>query len=68
MTFPCNLGQDTVIIKSGHVLDVFFGKDGWNPHARFLVKQTPKGKFLQQRGGDKVPASVFKQVLSYVGE
>lgn len=67
MAFPANLGKDLVILRANHYLDVFFGKDGWHPHARFQIKNTPKGKFLSQVGGDKVPSSIFKQVLNYVG-
>lgn len=67
MVFPANLGKDVVIINVGHFVDVFFGKEGWEPHARFQIKQTPKGKFVTAVKGDKVPSSVFKQVLNYVG-
>ena len=67
MKFPCNLGNDTVIIKNGSMIDVFFGKEGWTPHARFQVKQTTRGKFLTSVGGDKVPPAIFKQVISHVG-
>jgi len=60
------LGQDVVVQKVGHVIDVFFGNSGWTPHARFVLKRTQKGMFLSQVSGDKVPASVFKTVITKV--
>lgn len=66
MKFPNNLNNDVVVIKANHVVDVFFGNNGWEPHARFLQRKTPKGTFLTQVTGVKVPPSVFNQVLSKV--
>jgi len=65
-TYPKSLGKDLVIKKVGHIVDAFFGKDGWKPHARFHIKRTSRGTFLSQVSGDKVPQNIFKQVLEKV--
>lgn len=62
-----HLGNDLVIRHANHVVDIFWGNTGWNPHARFRIKNTPKGKFLSQINGDRVPTTIFKQVISQVG-
>ena len=67
MKFPTNLGKDLVILQANHVVDIFYGKNGWNPHARFAIKNTTKGKFLTQVNGDRVTPAIFKEVLNYVG-
>ena len=66
LKYPKSLGQDLVVKKVGHIIDVFFGKDGWKPHARFMVKRTVRGNFLSQVSGDKVPQNIFKQVIEKV--
>lgn len=66
MKFPNNLGNDVVVIKANHVVDVFFGNNGWEPHARFITRKTEKGTFLTQVNGGKVPSHVFNQVLQKV--
>jgi hypothetical protein len=64
--YPTSLGQDLVIKKVGHIVDTFFGKDGWKPHARFHIKRTSRGTFLSQVNGDKVPQHIFKSILEKV--
>ena len=66
MTKSKVLGQDIAIFKANHVLDVFFGKDGWANHARFIVKRGPRGKFATQVAGHGVPSSVFKRIIEEV--
>lgn len=63
--YPKKLGKQVAIFQANHIVDVFFG-DGWQAHVRFLKKRTPKGTFLSQVAGEKVPAAIFKQVLSEV--
>ena len=60
------LGKDLVVFKVGHLLDVFFGKDGWEPHARFLVRKHQLGNNLTQIKGDKVPHHIYQQLLNEV--
>lgn len=60
------LGKDVVMMKVGHFLDVFWQTSGWEPHARFTVKRTNRGVFLNQVSGDKIPRTVFQQVLQEV--
>lgn len=62
-----HLGADLVIFEANNTIDIFFGKDGWKPHARFLKKKTAKGIFLNQVAGDVVPTPIFKQLLEHVG-
>lgn len=66
MKFPNNLGQEVVVLRANHVVDVFFGKNGWDTHARFIQRKTNKGMFLNQVSGIKVPVSVFNQVMQKV--
>lgn len=66
LNYQKSLGQDLVVKKVGHIIDVFFGKDSWKPHARFTVKRTLRGNFLSQVSGDKVPQNIFKQVIEKV--
>ena len=67
MKMPHNLGQDIVVLRTNHVIDAFWGNNGWNPHARFVLRNTPKGKFLSQTSGETVPSPVFKAILKSVG-
>lgn len=60
------LGKDVAIMKVGHHVDVFFGKDGWEPHARFAIKRTNRGAFLSQVSGDKLPQHIFQSVIKEV--
>lgn len=60
------LGNDLVIFRNAHNIDVFFGKSGWTNHSRFTAKRTPKGIFINQQSGAKLPAHHFKQLLSEV--
>lgn len=62
------LGQQVVIFQANHIVDVFYGYSGWEPNARFHKKRTPKGIFLQQVSGNKVPANIFKQVIERVSQ
>ena len=62
-----NLGSDVVVIHKGHIVDVFWGNDGWEPHARFLIRNTSKGRFLTQCAGSAVPSTVFSTVSKKVG-
>jgi len=64
--YPKSLGQDLVIKKVGHTIDIFFGNNGWTPTARFVTKRSARGTFLSQVSGDKVPQSIFKEVLKKV--
>lgn len=66
LKYPKTLGKDLVIKKVGHFVDAFFGKEGWNTHARFSVKRTPRGVFLSQVSGDKVPQAIFKNIIEQV--
>lgn len=65
MKFPTNLGQDVVILKANHVIDVFYGKAGWENHTRFLHRRTKNGPVLTQISG-KCPTSVYNEVLQKV--
>ena len=60
------LGQDLVIRKVGHIIDIFYGNNGWEPHARFNSKRTSRGTFLTQIAGNKVPSHIFKQLINQV--
>lgn len=62
------LGQQTVFMHTAHFVDVFFGKEGWNTHARFSKKRTKQGVFVQQVAGEQVPPVVFKQLLQEVNQ
>lgn len=61
------LGSDVVVMQSGHVVDVFWGHEGWGPHARFLIRNTHKGKFMNQCAGAVVPPGVVSEVMKKVG-
>jgi len=61
-----NLGSVIVVFNTNHHIDVFYGDIGWTPSARFEKKRTPKGIFVQQISGAKVPPFVFKRVLQEV--
>jgi len=65
-TYPKTLGKDLVVKKVGHFVDTFYGKDGWNNHARFKIVTTKNDKFLSQVSGHKLPHHIFKQVTSQV--
>jgi len=61
------LGNDLVIKQVGHtIVDTFFGKNGWENHARFHITKTKKGTFLSQMSGKKLPTKLFKQLLAKV--
>lgn len=60
------LGENIVIMKVGHFIDVFYGNDGFNDHARFVGKKTPKGIFITQLTGERIPTDVYKNILSKV--
>lgn len=64
--YPTKLGKDIVIFKVGHIADVFWQTSGWKPHARFNIKRTNKGVFLNQILGDKIPRNIFQHVLNEV--
>jgi len=64
--YPKSLGQDTVLKKVGHFLDVFTGKSGWENHTRLKVVSTPKGKFLSHVHGKKLPTNIFKTLSTQV--
>ena len=62
------LSADLVIRKVGHgnTIDIFYGNNGWEPHARFNSKRTSRGTFLTQILGNKVPSHIFKQLINQV--
>lgn len=62
------LGQQTVFFHTPTTVDVFFGRDGWEPHARFSKKRTKQGIFVQKIAGEQVPSFVFKQLLQEVNK
>jgi len=56
------LGQDVVIFNTGHFIDVFYGKMGWKPHARFQRKRV-NGVFMwASLSGGVLPGSVMAQL------
>ena len=61
-----HLGQDIVTFKSHSYIDIFWGKESWAPHARFLIKHTPKGKVLLHISGNKPPKHIFQHALTEV--
>lgn len=61
------LGGDVVVMQAGHVVDAFWGNDGWCHHGRFVLRNSPKGKFMSQVAGGVVPAGVLSQVSKKVG-
>ena len=61
------LGNDVVVMTAGHVVDVFWGNDGWCHHARLLKQNTYKGKVLNQVAGGVIPANVLSQACKKVG-
>lgn len=62
------LGDSIVLFKSGNTLDVFYGDLGWNNHARFTLKRTNRGQYLNQVQGNKLPNPVFKHVILEVNK
>ena len=48
------------------LVDTFYGKNGWDNHARFKIVTTKNDKFLSQINGQKLPHHIFKQVTSQV--
>lgn len=62
------LGGDVVILKHNHVVDVFFGKDGWNQHSRLVAKRTQRGIFLTHVSGENLPNAIFKFVILEVNK
>lgn len=66
--YPKKLDGEVVILKFNHVVDVFFGSDGWNQHSRFVAKRTPRGLFLTHVSGENLPNAVFKYVIMEVNK
>ena len=64
--FPKNLGNEIVTLYHNNTVDVFWGTDGWNEHARFSMRKTAKGVFLSPITPSKVPAYVFKHLINEV--
>lgn len=64
--FPKNLGQEIVLLRHNNLVDVFYGNDGWGPHARFATHRTQKGVYVKQLTEDKIPAYVFQHVIKEV--
>lgn len=64
--FPKNLGNDIVTIYGNNFVDVFWGEEGWDNHARFATRKTNKGVFLSSLTPSKVPSNVFKHVINEV--
>lgn len=67
MNFPKNLGEDTVVITKGNIVDAFWGKSGWGNHARFQIITNDKGKFLNFQFGKQVPPQAMHSVFKKVG-
>lgn len=65
--FPNNLGKDIVTIRHGHFVDVWWGRDGWTPHASMSIQRGRNGKYLEQVSGDLIPKSVLSTVHKNVG-
>ncbi len=61
------LGEDIVIMKDGHLIDAFWGNNGFHEHARFTSKKTNRGIYVTQISGDKIPVDVYKNILTKVG-
>lgn len=56
------LGKDVVVIINGKYIDVFWGKDGWTPHARF----TKTKDILHHTGGNHPPIEVMDIVVKEI--
>lgn len=61
------LGNDVVVFQANNILDVFFGKLGWDLHARFHLTNTKNGKFLKQVTKHHIPRQVFQSIKEKVG-
>lgn len=56
------LGQDVVIFNTGHFLDIFYGRSGWKPHARFQRKRVHGVFMWAQISGGALPATVMSSI------
>ncbi len=60
------LGNDIVMFNTGHFLDIFWGRSGWKPHARFQKKRVNNKFTWSQIAGAPLPSHVIKTMEGLV--